>query len=132
MFAVWHALSSTVPVYATFRTHAHFRRIDDAAADAGLSLRSGADLAAALNAAAWITGVAGIFLTGVAQAMTSVITAGLYGWLTYRGQAALNAYFSGLAGRQIPERTHGFEWFALALSAFVFLGVLAAPFVPLE
>jgi hypothetical protein len=121
-----------VPIYATFRTHAHFLAIDAAAERGGLSLRSGADLAAVLNAAAWLTGVGGIFLTGLTQALTAVITAALYGWLTYRGQAALNAYWSGMAGRQIPERTHGFEWFALALSVLVFIGVVGAPFVPVQ
>lgn len=128
MRPVWHALASMVPVYATFRTYAHFRSIDTAMARAGLASRSGAGTAAALDAAAWLTGVSSLFLTGMSQFVAYAATAALYGLLTYRGQSALDAYWMALPGRQIPKRTHGFEWLALALSALSFIPMMTAPF----
>lgn len=131
MYPVWHALTSLVPIYATFRTHAHFRSIDAAAAKAGLTLRSGVNVATVLNAGTWIFGVAGLFLSGAVQAVLFVIASALYGTLTYQGQWALDAYWAGLSGRSIPERTHGFEWFALAVSVPIFLAVIASSFLTL-
>jgi hypothetical protein len=128
MHPVWHALTSLVPVYASFRTHAHFRRIDVVAGMTARSIESNAGLAAALNAASWISGTASI-LPGPTGAVLFVVTATLYGAVTYLGQKALDDVWTSLPGREIVERVHIVEWLALVLSVPLFLAIVGLPFV---
>lgn len=57
-YPIWHALTLFVPIYGSFRAHAHLRTFGELAGRAGLDLRISAGLAFAIVLAGWFFFVA--------------------------------------------------------------------------
>ena len=61
-YPIWHGLTLAVPIYGSFRAHAHFRTFGEIASRAGLDLRISPGLAFAIVLAGWFFGftIAGV------------------------------------------------------------------------
>lgn len=57
VYPVWHALTQFVPVYGSFRAHAHFRQFGELAGRAGLNLGIMPGLAFAVVLSGWFLGL---------------------------------------------------------------------------
>ncbi len=63
-YPIWHALTLFVPIYGSFRAHAHFRTFGELASRAGLDLRIVPGLAFAIVLVGWLLG---FFIAGVSS-----------------------------------------------------------------
>ena len=118
MRPVWHALTSLVPVYASFRTHAHFRAVAELVRPKVPGLPDRAAWATWIVSIDWVITVSSFFAQGVGDLLLGVIGAVLSGVVVGRGQADLNAYLRATGGEPV-ERAHAFEIIALVVSVFL-------------
>ncbi len=115
MRPVWHALTSIVPVYASFRTHAHFRALADLAKPHVPGLSDGAAWATWIVSIEWVVAVVSLVTQGLFAVLLSLIGAALYAVVIWRGQSDFNAYLRATGGEP-RERAHTIEIIALVLS----------------
>lgn len=121
MRPVWHALTSLVPVYASFRTHAHFRALADLARPKVSGLPDRAAWATWIVSIDWVIGLSSLFTQGVVALILGVVGATLYGVVVWRGQSDLNAYLRATGGEPV-ERAHALEIIALAVCVPLAIG----------
>lgn len=114
MRPVWHALTSLVPVYASFRAHAHFRALADLARPKVAGLPDRAAWAAWIISIDWLVGLTSFFTQGIVAVIVGVIGAALYSVVVWRGQSDFNAYLRATGGEPV-ERAHAVEIIALAI-----------------
>jgi hypothetical protein len=122
MRPIWHALTSVVPVYASFRTHAHFRALASLVRPKVEQIPDRAAWATWLVSFAWLTGYATLFFRGISGLVLAVVSAALYAVVVYRGQKDFNAYIRVTGGEEM-ERAHAMESIGLVL-AVVLTGFL--------
>ena len=115
MRPVWHALTSLVPVYASFRAHAHFRALADLARPRVAGLPDRAAWAAWIISIDWLVGLTSFFFTqGIVAVILGVVGASLYAIVVWQGQSDFNAYLRATGGDAV-ERAHAVEIIALAI-----------------
>lgn len=143
MYPFWHAVAIfAFPLYGVFRFHAHFRTIDELLEGARVPVRAGATLLTlvfllllTLLYGSLMVGSAAALATGSAWSLAPlslIVVASGYAYVVTTGQEALNAYYRSLAGIEVPERGHAFEYifvvvFALSFAAQLFLAAGGRP-----
>jgi len=115
MRPTWHALTSLVPVYASFRAHAHFRALAETVRPSVPDTPDRAAWAAWMVSIAWLVSVPAFFTQGLGLLALAAVASGLYAVVVYQGQSDLNSYLRVAGGEQVP-RAHALESIGLVLA----------------
>src|SRR6266850_3123677 len=114
----WHALTSLVPVYASFRSHAHFRSLAQLLRAKAPDSPDRAAWAAWIVSLAWASSIASLLTSGIIALILSIATSGLYATFVYQGQSDFNRYIRA-SGGEPTERAHAMEIVGLVIAVFI-------------